>query len=266
MAVNPVTNKIYVANTGSNNVTVIDGTNNSTQTVADGAIVLYALAVNPVTNKIFVANYESNNLTVITQVNTSAIPLNTTVVPFANNTATVSSPVFSFTATSTYSPTGPPPTSIYFQIDSANGEWTRATNTGNTATTLSANGTAPVLKPGIHIVYFFASDGLEGTSSNPLLERFASLKTLAAPIRSVFDESVNKSFEQDSPESTPVISGINAYLFMVPALVPDCGKCLGSGQSPNGKRQRNRQGECFDQKCKRTDPLRKDKSIWLFPL
>ena len=36
VAVNPVTNKIYVANYSSGNVTVIDGTDNSTATVAAG--------------------------------------------------------------------------------------------------------------------------------------------------------------------------------------------------------------------------------------
>ena len=33
---NPVTNKIYVANQGSGNVTVIDGATNATTTVAAG--------------------------------------------------------------------------------------------------------------------------------------------------------------------------------------------------------------------------------------
>ena len=37
VAVNPVTNKIYVANTGSDNVTVIDGATNATTTVAAGS-------------------------------------------------------------------------------------------------------------------------------------------------------------------------------------------------------------------------------------
>ena len=64
MAVNPVTNKIYVANTDSNNVTVIDGATNATTTVAAGAHPC-AVAVNPVTNKIYVANHGSNNVTVI---------------------------------------------------------------------------------------------------------------------------------------------------------------------------------------------------------
>ena len=36
VAVNPVTNKIYVANYGSNNVTVIDGATNATTTVSRG--------------------------------------------------------------------------------------------------------------------------------------------------------------------------------------------------------------------------------------
>ncbi len=55
VAVNPVTNKIYVANYGSNNVTVIDGATNATTTVAAGTHP-YSVAVNPVTNKIYVAN------------------------------------------------------------------------------------------------------------------------------------------------------------------------------------------------------------------
>ena len=64
MAVNPVTNKIYVANYGSANVTVIDGATNTTTTVAAGTTPC-AVAVNPVTNKIYVANHGSDNVTVI---------------------------------------------------------------------------------------------------------------------------------------------------------------------------------------------------------
>ena len=63
IAVNPVTNKIYVVNYGfsfmgsgnTGNVTVIDGSSNSTTTVSTGGGALSypeAIAVNPVTNKI----------------------------------------------------------------------------------------------------------------------------------------------------------------------------------------------------------------------
>jgi YVTN family beta-propeller protein len=64
VAVNPVTNKIYVANSGSDNVTVIDGATNATITVAAGTNPV-SVAVNPVTNKIYVANEGSGNVTVI---------------------------------------------------------------------------------------------------------------------------------------------------------------------------------------------------------
>jgi len=62
----PVTNKIYVANYnnipgGSNTgtVTVINGSNNTTQTVTAGSTPI-DVAVNPVTNKIYVANCGSS--------------------------------------------------------------------------------------------------------------------------------------------------------------------------------------------------------------
>jgi YVTN family beta-propeller protein len=55
VAVNTVTNKIYVANYLSANVTVIDGTTNSTTTV-QAALHPVAVAVNEATNTIYVAN------------------------------------------------------------------------------------------------------------------------------------------------------------------------------------------------------------------
>jgi YVTN family beta-propeller protein len=63
-AINPVTNKIYVANASSNNVTIIDGTTNATAIVAAGTSPR-AIAINAVTNQIYVANFDSNNVTVI---------------------------------------------------------------------------------------------------------------------------------------------------------------------------------------------------------
>jgi YVTN family beta-propeller protein len=64
IAVNPVTNKIYVTNRLDDNVTVIDGATNGTTTVSAGTYPR-AVAVNPVTNKIYVANIGSDNVTVI---------------------------------------------------------------------------------------------------------------------------------------------------------------------------------------------------------
>jgi YVTN family beta-propeller protein len=74
IAVNPTTNKIYVANARSGNVTVIDGATNATTTLTDpNAVFPFAVAVNSATNRIYVANqgnlssYAANpgNVTVI---------------------------------------------------------------------------------------------------------------------------------------------------------------------------------------------------------
>ncbi len=64
LVVNTVSNKVYVANSGSNNVTVIDGASNLTASVPTG-VSPSAVAVNEVTNKIYVANAGSNTVTII---------------------------------------------------------------------------------------------------------------------------------------------------------------------------------------------------------
>jgi YVTN family beta-propeller protein len=64
MAVNPVTNRVYVANGDSDNVTIIDGSDNHTTSV-DVGVSPSAFAVNPVTNRVYVANFIGDNVTVI---------------------------------------------------------------------------------------------------------------------------------------------------------------------------------------------------------
>jgi YVTN family beta-propeller protein len=64
IAVNPVTNKIYVANRQGNSLTVIDGATRATVTVEVG-IRPEGVAVNPVTNKVYVANVAPGTLSVI---------------------------------------------------------------------------------------------------------------------------------------------------------------------------------------------------------
>ena len=66
VAVNPTTNKIYVANFGGNTVSVIDG---ATGLVIGSPIAVgsgpYAVAVNPTTNKIYVANTTDSTVSII---------------------------------------------------------------------------------------------------------------------------------------------------------------------------------------------------------
>src|ERR1700759_1210027 len=62
LAVNPKTDKIYVANIRSNNVTVIDGKTNKTVTVPAGPMP-NAVAINQKTNKIYVSNQNLDSKT-----------------------------------------------------------------------------------------------------------------------------------------------------------------------------------------------------------
>jgi YVTN family beta-propeller protein len=64
VAVNPVTNRIYVANYASNDVTVLDAANNATATIPVGAGPRH-VAVNPATNKIYVSNVRAGTVSVI---------------------------------------------------------------------------------------------------------------------------------------------------------------------------------------------------------
>lgn len=92
VAVNAVTNKIYVAASDANQVTVIDGATNATSTIAVGTSPC-AVAVNPVTNKVYVANRGSASVTVIdgaagtvlATVTTGALPSAIAVNPTTNN-------------------------------------------------------------------------------------------------------------------------------------------------------------------------------------
>lgn len=89
VAVNPVTNKVYIANSASNNVTVIDGATNATTSVSVGTSPL-ELEVNPATNKIYVANRDSNNVTVIDGATnaTTTVPAGTAPFWIAVNSVT----------------------------------------------------------------------------------------------------------------------------------------------------------------------------------
>jgi DNA-binding beta-propeller fold protein YncE len=80
IAVNPVTNKVYVE-TGGDNVAVIDGSTNTASTIAAGSS--GSIAVNPVTNKIYVSNGPFSGI---------ISPPHVTVIDGASGTATVIAP------------------------------------------------------------------------------------------------------------------------------------------------------------------------------
>jgi YVTN family beta-propeller protein len=165
LAVDPVTNRIYVANHGSGDVTVIDGaTNTVTATVTAGADP-QNLALNPVTNTVYVVDegtccsFTDGSVTVISEQNTQVEPLTTTIAPLPDNQTFDPHPTFNFTTSSSFNPFAPTPEAVYFQVDTWQGPWLAASG-------ISPNfsGTTPYVLPGTHVLYAYATDGQGGTS------------------------------------------------------------------------------------------------------
>jgi YVTN family beta-propeller protein len=92
LAVNPVTNEVYVANVDAGTVSVIDGATNTVvgPPVPVGATPI-AVAVNPLTNTVYVANEDSSNVTVIDGATNTVVGL--PVMVGANPIAVVVNPV-----------------------------------------------------------------------------------------------------------------------------------------------------------------------------
>jgi YVTN family beta-propeller protein len=180
VAVNPVTNNVYVANLGSGNVTVIDGaTNTVTATVIVGTNPC-ALAVNPVTNKAYVASGGSANVTVIDEQLEQHIPLTVAITPLTGDRTSSATPTFTFSAETTFTPTAPAVMNVYYQVDTFQGTWLKATPDG-----AASSGATPALGIGLHILYAFASDCMTADSV------------------------------QTGQQSAPLIGTIAAYVFLV---------------------------------------------------
>lgn len=65
VAVNPLTNRIYVANHGSNDVSVIDGATNTVVATVPVGVEPQAIGVNPSTNLVYVTNQGGDSVSVI---------------------------------------------------------------------------------------------------------------------------------------------------------------------------------------------------------
>ncbi len=120
VAVNPVTNKIYVANVNSANVTVIDGATNATSTVV-GWPSPRAVAVNPVTNKIYVASGQGGVMVITpAPTNTNAM---TTVISVGSASLTSGNLTLRFTADTSLEGTPTSSRMVYYQLDTMQGPW-----------------------------------------------------------------------------------------------------------------------------------------------
>ncbi|MGA8222072.1 MAG: putative Ig domain-containing protein [Candidatus Acidiferrales bacterium] len=187
VAVNPVSNRIYVPNQGDGTVTVIEGapdpsvsgsSNNRRTTTLSAGNQPTAVAVNPATGEIYVANQTDNTITVIDEQRVQTIPLQATVAPLPSNSTLSLTPTFSFVGASSFTPTDPAVDAVFYQVDTWQGSWLTATSQGAGA----FSGSISTLLPGFHILYFYATDGEEATSTNsgsPLIGNIGSYGFLA---------------------------------------------------------------------------------------
>ncbi len=170
VTVNPVTNKIYVANINSSTVTVIDGETNSNAATVNTGGTPYWIGINPATNRVYVANQAGNNVTVIIEQSTQTIPLNASITPLANNTTTSATPSFTVSGTSTFSPNAPAVQDVRYQVDTWQGAWSGGGAASFTAATAA-------LQSGLHILYAYAVDSQAATSTqagSPLIGNIAA--------------------------------------------------------------------------------------------
>jgi YVTN family beta-propeller protein len=144
VAVNPVTGTLYVVNSASDSVSVINvATNTVTATVSTGTSPV-ALAVNPVSNMIYVVNNGSNNITVINGATNAA---STVTDPNAiGPTAVALNPL----------------TNVVYVANSQSNNLTVINGAGNTVAAtvgVGSNPTAVVVSPATNMVYVANQQG-----------------------------------------------------------------------------------------------------------
>ena len=122
------------------------------------------------TNAIYVANYNSNSVTVIDEQQVQNIPLSATLSLNGAEAAIgcteasgLTTCTLNLSATSSFFPHKTVPDDVFFQIDTWQGAWGAMTPASSPG--VFTGQTLP-LQPGVHILYAYATDGQEATSTN----------------------------------------------------------------------------------------------------
>ncbi len=271
---NPASNKIYVANepgcTGypygdgftATPVTVIDGTTNSIASLAyalidNTSVFPSAVAVDPTTGNIYVADsgaVEENSTTVIAEQQVTTIPISTTVTQPTGNDPSSSAPAFNFATSNTFTtlPTTAPIDNLLFRDGTWQLPWQAAANQGSGNFT----GSISALQVGPHVLYAFASDGEEATSTNtgsgtgPLIGNITAYPFLVAAPEASFSPGsltflgVNGSgipIDTTTPEQTVTLTNNGSVALTVTAVAlsdlsdfAENGNCVNASIIPGG--------------------------------
>jgi YVTN family beta-propeller protein len=206
VAVNPVTNTIYVADQNGSSVTVINGASNTPTTVSTGTVP-YAIAINPVTNTAYVPCNESSGVTIITEQQEQSIPLVASIEPLSGGDQTDSpTPTFNVQVNSSFYPTAPTPQALWYQMDTWQGQWLRASGTEPNFTL-----TTPTLSLGTHILYAFATDGQDANSTGmaqQLIGGMAAYAFMVIPATTVTLTPASLAFGNQAIDSTSAAKSV----------------------------------------------------------
>lgn len=189
VSVNVATNTIYVAGTGGGGVSVIDGATNTLVASPPGAGSQSTIAVNLFNNNVYTTGNGGNGATdpvdqITPAFEPNPVPLIPTVAGVSDSQTLATGPVFrttnvtpsftvsvesSYTGTSAYtgiSAAGnPPPTALYYKIDTLQGTWLPATISSSAGANPATFNIGPIIPQtlGTHILYTYAVYGDEGT-------------------------------------------------------------------------------------------------------
>jgi len=168
VAVNPVFNKIYVANFMSDNVNVIDGATNATTTVTVDSGP-NTVAVNPVTNTAYVSNRYGDNVTVITEVPTNDTKVRAVFDPLPGDTTALARPTLTGKGVNRSTPGRTTMIGVGNRMNTAQTAWDWATITSGAGTdsiTWSYNWGTDSLIAGENFVCAVPLEGQAATANN----------------------------------------------------------------------------------------------------
>jgi YVTN family beta-propeller protein len=198
LSVDPANNEIYVLNSTDGTISEIDGASSVLSRVVSPTFGSFsAVAVDPVTGMAYGGNSQYEIVNVINGEALQTIPLSTTIAGFTGGVTTNHTPTFSFTTdSSSFLPATPPIQHVYYQVDTKQGPWLPATGSAPSFT-----GVSPKLSLGTHVVYAYATDGQDATSTGPTQDLVGTISS------QVFTVIQSPSTTSLSADSTSVVAG-----------------------------------------------------------
>jgi DNA-binding beta-propeller fold protein YncE len=120
-----------------------------------------AVAIDSPNHLAYVTNASDNSVTVTAEEQTYPSPLTVAITPLPQNLSTSLSPSFTLTVDNAFAPNAPPIDGVFFSFDSWQSAWQTAAATGTASTYTAAAPEGPGLLPGLHILYAYATNGME---------------------------------------------------------------------------------------------------------